>query len=149
GVQLNGSKVVKISKINVKGKLKISGNARKLIVENINQEQSINEQRIDISAETPYLLVQNIIGKVLEFSDYKEFKGNLTFKDIKVSKFIVDEIVLQTQMRIEGCNITEFIFGSVRGDTSYLLIIHTTINEMIFSISILKSLSIVDSSIDK
>jgi len=137
-----------ISEIAVKGTLEVLGSPPKLTLKNINHGQDIKDQKIKISAPSHKILIQDIVGKQLEFSDHIKFVGELIVKNVEVSELVIGAIVLDTEMIINDCNITKFQIGNLSGNTRALIISDSVIGEMKLNIGTLKKTSIKDGSIN-
>ncbi len=142
------AKESEISNYNVNGNFVLIGSSSNLILKNINQGQEINGQFIKIKGEFSELILENISGKVLEFSSKLEIKENLIIKNISIIELLIGMISLAKNMEMYNCKIGNLKFKNVTGVIKGLNIFDSTIEKMEFQISALASTSIIGGTIN-
>ena len=135
-----------ISNYNVKGNFVILGKSKKLSLKNINKEEEIINQTVRLNGGFTELIIEEVFGKILEFSNKLETQKDLVLKEIKVSELIIGIPILTSDLVITSSKIGKIELTKEIKTIETLRIVDSEIDNMNFQINLISKMLIIRGS---
>lgn len=143
----NKQKDFTIRDIDVKGKFEITGVAKKIIIENINYGNEIENQEVSISVDCDILQMANSKSKCIYISSNLAKSSDIL--NVETSSIKLDNLILGGGIFFQAGKLTKIVLGNVKGnDRSIYFRGGIQIGAFFYDLAIMRKLEIEDAVIN-